>query len=108
MKKKREIHPAIFELKDDFEKGKLTRREFIRALLGMSVSMAGPLLGCAKEEKEQVQPAAKAKRKSKFNLPPKPSVAELSECRGQFRRSLTQRSFPGSYPQISYVKWQNI
>ena len=41
MKKKREIHPAIFELKDDFEKGKLTRREFIRyaALLGMSVSM---------------------------------------------------------------------
>jgi peptide/nickel transport system substrate-binding protein len=64
MKKKREIHPAIFELKDDFEKGKLTRREFIRyaALLGMSVSMAGPLLGCAKEEKEQVQPAAKAKR----------------------------------------------
>lgn len=64
MKKKREIHPAIFELKDDFEKGKLTRREFIRyaALLGMSVSMAGPLLGCAKEEKELVQPAAKAKR----------------------------------------------
>jgi peptide/nickel transport system substrate-binding protein len=53
MKKEREIHPAIFELKDDFEKGKLTRREFIRyaALLGMSVSMAGSLLGCAKEEK---------------------------------------------------------
>ena len=49
MKKKKEIHPAIFELRDDFEKGKLTRREFLRyaTLLGMSAAAASQVAGLA-------------------------------------------------------------
>jgi len=40
-------HPAIHGLKDDFEKGKLSRREFLRyaTLLGMSAAAAGQMIG---------------------------------------------------------------
>ena len=39
---KRKIHPAIPEIKDDLDKGKLTRRDFLRysTLLGMSAFAA--------------------------------------------------------------------
>ena len=44
---KQRMHPYIPELIDQFEKGKLTRREFLRyaALLGLSVGVASSLLG---------------------------------------------------------------
>jgi peptide/nickel transport system substrate-binding protein len=47
MDHKQKIHPAIPELKDQMEKGKLSRREFMRysALLGLSVTAAGQLAG---------------------------------------------------------------
>jgi peptide/nickel transport system substrate-binding protein len=47
MNQKEKIHPAIPELKDQMDKGKLSRREFIRysALLGLSVTAAGQLAG---------------------------------------------------------------
>lgn len=43
------IHPAIYELKDDLNKGKLTRREFLRfaTLLGMSAVAASQMAGLA-------------------------------------------------------------
>jgi peptide/nickel transport system substrate-binding protein len=49
MKKNQKIHPAIFELKDDLNKGKLTRREFLRfaTLLGMSAVSASQMAGLA-------------------------------------------------------------
>jgi peptide/nickel transport system substrate-binding protein len=47
MTHKKEIHPAIPELKDQMDKGKLSRREFIRysALLGLSVTSASQIAG---------------------------------------------------------------
>ncbi len=47
MKKNRTIHPSIHELKDDLDKGKLTRREFLRysTLLGMSAAAASQMIG---------------------------------------------------------------
>ena len=51
MKKSDEkLHPLVYELKDNVDKGKITRREFIRysTLLGVSSTMAAQLLiyGC--------------------------------------------------------------
>ena len=42
-----ETHSAIYELKDDMDKGKLSRREFIRyaSLLGMSAAAATQMAG---------------------------------------------------------------
>lgn len=53
MNRKRTIHPAIPELKSQMEKGKLSRREFIRfsALLGLSVTAAGQLAGMVLPQK---------------------------------------------------------
>ncbi len=47
MKKKREIHPAVYELKEDLAKGKLSRREFLRyaTLLGVSFAAASQMAG---------------------------------------------------------------
>ena len=44
---KGKIHPAIPEIKDDLEKGKITRRDFLRyaTLLGMSAAAAGQMIG---------------------------------------------------------------
>lgn len=57
-KKEGKIHPLVHELKDTVERGKLTRREFIRyaSLLGMSSTAASQLLilGCGEEKKEPV------------------------------------------------------
>ena len=53
MNQKEKIHPAITEFKDQMDKGKLSRREFIRysALLGLSVTAAGQLAGLVMPEK---------------------------------------------------------
>ncbi|MBT8369363.1 MAG: ABC transporter substrate-binding protein [Deltaproteobacteria bacterium] len=58
MKKKERIHPFVIELKKDVEKGKCTRREFIRyaTLLGVSTTLASQmvLFGCGdKAEKAE-------------------------------------------------------
>jgi peptide/nickel transport system substrate-binding protein len=47
MKKKETLHPAINDLKEDLDKGKLTRREFLRTatLLGMSAAAASQMIG---------------------------------------------------------------
>jgi peptide/nickel transport system substrate-binding protein len=47
MSEKKRIHPGIYDLKDYLEKGKITRREFIRysALLGMSAAAASQMAG---------------------------------------------------------------
>ncbi|MGD8959934.1 MAG: hypothetical protein PVI27_08825, partial [Desulfobacteraceae bacterium] len=47
MKVKKQFHPAIPKLKNEMDKGNLSRREFIRysALLGLSVTAAGQLAG---------------------------------------------------------------
>ncbi|MEJ2023911.1 MAG: ABC transporter substrate-binding protein, partial [Deltaproteobacteria bacterium] len=47
MDEKKTIHPAIPALKEDMEKGLLTRREFLRyaSLLGMSAAAASQLIG---------------------------------------------------------------
>jgi peptide/nickel transport system substrate-binding protein len=68
MKKKEDkLHPLVYELKENVDKGKLTRREFIRytTLLGVSSTMASQLLiyGCG-EEKE-APPAAESKPEEK-------------------------------------------
>jgi peptide/nickel transport system substrate-binding protein len=41
------VHPAIRDLKDQLEKGKITRRDFLRyaALLGISTAAAGQMIG---------------------------------------------------------------
>ena len=45
MNSEEKTHPAIPELKEQMDKGKLSRREFMRysALLGLSVSAAGQI-----------------------------------------------------------------
>ncbi|MGD2271623.1 MAG: ABC transporter substrate-binding protein [Desulfobacterales bacterium] len=47
MKKEEKIHPRIYDLKSYLEKGKITRRGFIRyaTLLGMSAVAAGQMIG---------------------------------------------------------------
>ncbi|UCF91879.1 MAG: ABC transporter substrate-binding protein [Desulfobacterales bacterium] len=47
MKAKETIHPAILELKNDLDRRKLSRREFLRyaTLLGMSAAAAGQMVG---------------------------------------------------------------
>ncbi|MFO7736918.1 MAG: ABC transporter substrate-binding protein [Desulfatiglandaceae bacterium] len=47
MKKDEKVHPAVHELKEDLDKGKLSRREFLRyaTLLGMSAAAAGQMIG---------------------------------------------------------------
>ena len=44
---KGKIHPAIPEIKDDLDKGKITRRDFLRyaTLLGMSAAAASQMIG---------------------------------------------------------------
>jgi peptide/nickel transport system substrate-binding protein len=61
MKKKERIHPLVIELKKDVEKGKCTRREFIRyaTLLGVSTTLASQmvLFGCGEKAEESKAPA---------------------------------------------------
>ena len=47
--------PLLRELKSDLEKGKLSRREFVRyaALIGVSAAVAMQLGGCEKKPEEQ-------------------------------------------------------
>ena len=47
MKEKKDIHPLIPELNDQLQKGKLSRREFLRyaTLLGMSAAAASQMIG---------------------------------------------------------------
>ena len=47
MKDKRTLHPAIYDLKVDMDKGKITRRDFLRysTLLGMSAFAASQMAG---------------------------------------------------------------
>jgi len=47
MTKTRNVHPAIPELKSDLDKGKMSRREFMRyaTLLGMSAAAASQMIG---------------------------------------------------------------
>lgn len=47
MKEKGFMHPAVNDLKDDLEKGRLTRREFLRyaTLLGVSAAAASQMIG---------------------------------------------------------------
>ena len=47
MKREEKIHPAIFDLKEEMEEGRLTRRGFLRfaTLLGMSAAAASTLAG---------------------------------------------------------------
>lgn len=49
MKENEKMHPAVPELKNDLDKGKISRREFLRyaTLLGLSVSAAGQLANFA-------------------------------------------------------------
>ena len=47
MSKREKLHPAIYDLKEDMDKGKVTRREFLRyaTLLGMSAAAASQMAG---------------------------------------------------------------
>ena len=49
MNDKQKLHPAIYDLKADLDRGKLTRRDFLRysTLLGMSALAAGQMAGLA-------------------------------------------------------------
>ena len=49
MDEKRRIHPGVFQLKRDLDRGKISRRDFLRfsALLGMSTVAASQLGGLA-------------------------------------------------------------
>jgi len=49
MSKSEKLHPAIYDLKEDMDKGKVTRREFLRyaTLLGMSAAAASQMAGFA-------------------------------------------------------------
>ncbi len=53
MQKEDGIHPAIFDLKRDVHNGKLSRRSFLRlaALMGMSATAAGRLIGVSWPQK---------------------------------------------------------
>ncbi|HHP7236230.1 MAG TPA: hypothetical protein ACFCUC_16495, partial [Desulfobacterales bacterium] len=57
MAPKKEIHPWIPELKNQFANGKISRREFIRyaALLGMSAAAAMQMVGLAWPKKAFAQ-----------------------------------------------------
>ena len=47
MKKDEKVHPGVRELRENLDKGKLSRREFLRyaTLLGMSAAAAGQMIG---------------------------------------------------------------
>jgi peptide/nickel transport system substrate-binding protein len=53
MKDKRALHPAIYDLKVDMDKGKITRRDFLRysTLLGMSAFAASQMAGLGLAQK---------------------------------------------------------
>ena len=55
MKKDVKIHPLVYKFKDEVEKGKCSRREFIRyaTLLGVSSTAASQMLlwGCKRLQK---------------------------------------------------------
>jgi peptide/nickel transport system substrate-binding protein len=61
MKDKEKLHPAIYDLKVDMDKGKITRRDFLRysTLLGMSAFAASQMAGLGLAKKAF---AAKPKR----------------------------------------------
>ena len=64
MKKKERIHPLVIELKKDVEKGKCTRREFIRyaTLLGVSSTLASQMVlwGCGDKPEQAAESKAPA------------------------------------------------
>jgi peptide/nickel transport system substrate-binding protein len=47
MKNENEIHPRVYDLKENLEKGKISRRDFLRyaTLLGMSAAAASQIIG---------------------------------------------------------------
>lgn len=62
-KKRTEAHPYIPELKDLYQRGRITRRDFLRnaTLLGMSAAAAGAFVaGCGSPTPAPVAPAAPA------------------------------------------------
>ena len=61
MENKKRIHPAVYELKSDVEKGKMTRREFIRyaTLLGVSAAAATQMSGLTGPLKVFASPASR-------------------------------------------------
>ncbi len=63
MKDKKRIHPGVFELKNEYEKGKISRREFIRysALLGMGAVAASQMVFAGGQQEPQVTPTAPGK-----------------------------------------------
>jgi peptide/nickel transport system substrate-binding protein len=62
MKKDDRIHPLVYKFKDDVEKGKCSRREFIRyaTLLGVSSTAASQMLlwGCGDKKEEAAETKA--------------------------------------------------
>jgi peptide/nickel transport system substrate-binding protein len=60
MKEKERVHRGIKELKNDFDKGKISRREFIRysVLLGMSLAAARQMVFAGGRQEPAVSPAA--------------------------------------------------
>lgn len=62
MKKDDKIHPLVYKFKDEVEKGKCSRREFIRyaTLLGVSSTAASQMLlwGCGDKKEEAAETKA--------------------------------------------------
>ena len=60
MSESERVHPGVHELKSEYQKGKISRREFIRysALLGMSAVAAGRMVYAGGQQQPSVSPSA--------------------------------------------------
>ena len=94
MKEKETLHPAIHDLKADLDKGKLTRREFLRysTLLGMSAFAATQMAGLGLPKKV---------------LLPSLCVGEYLRLRGKSKRLPIRPNFHGSHPHRWDVRSPN-
>ena len=97
MKKDERIHPLVFKFKDDVEKGKCSRREFIRyaTLLGVSSTVASQMLlwGCGDKKEE----AAKTKAPSGEAKPAAETAAQKKGGVLRFGMQVQEMADPATY-----------
>lgn len=102
-KKKEDMHPYVPELQDQYQKGKISRREFLRmaALLGLSAGAANVLAACG-------GPAATPTSAPLPTLAPQPTAAPASSITRGGTLKIASRVQKVTHPaQFSWVSPSN-
>ncbi len=104
-----EAHPYIPELKDLYQKGRVTRREFLRnaTLLGMSFAGASAFLAACGPTEEPTQPPVEEPEEPAATEAPEPTEATGPQRGGTYTASM-QLQLLDHPARLSWVEGANI